>query len=260
MKLARCVSTKLPEVVEGTSSLPQGFCGAQGSGDVGFGSTGCEFRGAAEDQVAEERAREGATGAVGGSGEDPFPGDPHWLLGGGEEQEVVGRIEVAAGDEDVESSSDLLELSGGERDQVAVWDGFAEESGQFLAVGRDEGYVRKQMFTEGGQRIGREEVAAGAGAEHGVEDDGKRWLPRAESGKEVADNIDDVSVGEHADLDAGNGEITFEGAKRFADGLGGHGRRGVDADGVLDGVGGDAGGAEEAVRGEDEQVRRDAGA
>ena len=251
----------MPEVVEWTSSLPQGFRGPEGSGDVCLGSLGSFFWRAAEDQVAEEGAREGATGAVGGSGEDAFAGDPKRLTCGGEEEEVVGRIEVAAGDEDVQSAAtELLESCCGRGDLVAVWNGFTEEGGQLLAVGCDDGYVWKQMFAEVWEGVGREEVAAGAGAEHGVENDGKRWMGDAELGEELGDGGNDVGVAQHADLDAGDREVTIEGAEGLADGVGGDGRCAVDADGVLDGVGGDAGCAEEAVGSEDEQVRRDAGA
>ncbi len=170
-------------------------------------------------------------------------------------------MEVAAGDEDVESAAtELLESSCGRGDLVAVWNGFTEKRGQFLAVRCDDGYVWKQMFAEVWEGIGREEVAAGAGAEHRIENDGKSWMGGAELGEELGDGGDYVGVAQHADLDAGDREVTIEGAEGLADGVGGDGRCAVDADGVLDGMGGDTGRAEEAVGREDEEVRRDAGA
>ncbi len=251
----------MPEVVERTSSLPEGFCGTEGSGDVCLGSPGGFFWRESEDQVAEEGAREGATGAVGRLGEDAFAGDPKWMMCGGEEEEVVGRMEVSAGDEDVESAAtELLESTCGRRDLVAVWNRFTEKRGQFFAVRCDDGYVWKQMFAEVWEGVGREEVVAGAGAEHGVENDGKRWMDGAELGEEFGDGADDAGVAQHADFDAGDGEVTTEGAEGLADEVGGEVRCTVDADGVLDGKGGDTGGAEEAVGREDEQVRRDSGA
>jgi hypothetical protein len=135
----------------------------------------------AEDEVGEEGAGQGASGAVGGAGFDVDTRDPVGLAGG-QEEEVVGGVEVAAGGEDAGALAfaalgDLgLESAAGVGDLVAADDLLSDECGELVDVGGDPVDEGEEALTEDLDAGGAEELAAGGGAHDGVEDDGDEGL------------------------------------------------------------------------------------
>ncbi len=75
-----------------------------GCTNVLLGSPRCVEGIMSDNEKAEEGARQGASGAVGGAGGDMVTRKPVGLAGGGKEH-VVGRLEVSAGGEDADSGA-----------------------------------------------------------------------------------------------------------------------------------------------------------
>src|SRR6266851_5748953 len=148
-----------PEVVEGAVAVADGAGGADGLGYVLLGSlSGC-VGGVAQDEAAQEGAGEGAAGPVGGGGDDVFAGEPVDLACG-DEEEVVRRIEVAGGGEDVEIGVGSLELVSSFGEVFAAGDGMAGEEAEFFQVGGDPVDQREEAVAELSEAFGVEQFPA----------------------------------------------------------------------------------------------------
>lgn len=131
-------------------------------------------------------------------------GEPVGLPIGGEEQ-VVGRVEMASGDEDGEVGAGCLQAlcCMGHVGPYGDWQ--AGESGQLVQIGGDAGDERQKSGSEQGESVWVEQFPAGAGAEYRIEDDGNVGVLGLEVEEEVGDGSDGGCVGQHSQLDATGG-------------------------------------------------------
>ena len=237
-----------------------------GFGDEVFGSSDGFDGGVAEDEETEESGGKGAAGSVGGGRLDVLADEPV-DFSGGEAEEVGGLGVVSGGGDDVEMGVAESEDVGGGFGLGEGLDGELGEGGELGPVGGDPGDGGEKLVVEGVESLGWEEGGSGAGAKDGVEDDGGlevipcRVSSGAVEGSEKSrDSIDDFGGAEHADLNSRGREIggeVVEGSleEGWIDGL-----NLADAEGGLDGEGGEGGGSEEAVGGEGLEIGGDAGA
>lgn len=240
---------EVPEEIEGAPAVSEVGGVVDGFGDEVLGSADGFDGGVAEDEETEERGGEGAAGSVGGGGFDVLADEPV-DFSGGETEEVGGLGVVAGGDDDVKVGVPASESVGrgfGVEEILYLESG---EGGELGPVGRDPGDGGEKLLVEGVECLGREEVGAGTGSEDGVEDDRRsrltsrliaRLIPclLVEGSEESRDCSGDFAGTEHANLDAGGGQVgaeVIEGAaeESWIDGL-----DLGDAQGGLDGEGGE---------------------
>ena len=241
---------------------------ADGFGDEVFGSAdgfgGC----VAEDEVAEEGGGEGAAGAVGGGGIEVLAGEPV-EISRGEAEEIGGLGMISGGGDDVEMGVSGGEILDGGLGLGEGFDGLGGEGRKLGPVGRDPRHMGEEVEVEDVDGGRWEEVVAGAGAEDRVEDYGSRGgrlipclgLPflGVHGSEKTRDRRGDFARSEHANLDAGGRQIGYQVVEGVAEKGGVGGTDFLDAEGGLDGEGGNGGGAEEAVGGEGLKVGGNAG-
>lgn len=158
-----------------------------------------------------------------------------------------------------------------------IVDGERGEDGELVPVGRDPGDDGEKLLVEGLDGLGWEEVGAGAGAEDGVEDDGRgrltpvRLTPArgisvglipcrlAEFREKSRYSGGDFGGAEHSDLDARGGEVDAEVVEGAAEEGWGDGLELGDAQGGLHRKCCDRTGSEEAMGGEGLEIGGNAG-
>lgn len=232
---------------------------ADGFGDEVLGSANGFDGGIAEEEEREERGGEGAAGSVGGGGFEVLADEPV-DFSGGETEDVGGLGVIAGGGDDVEVGVAASESVGGGFGVGEILDGESGEGGELGPVGRDPGDCWKKLLVEGFECLGREEAGAGAGAEDGVEDDRRfRLIPclLVEGGEKSCDCRGDFAGPEHANLDAGGREVGAEVVEGAAEERWGDGLDLGDAQGGLDGEGGNGRGSEETMGGEGLEIGGD---
>lgn len=175
-------------------------------------------------------------------------------LGGsiGAEEEIVGRVEVASGDDDVQSRVLLRKLGADLGDGLAVWDRHFGEDGELFGVGGDPSDAGQEVCLEALDAVAGEQSVAGTGAKDGVEDDFGGG--NAGFSQKLTDNLDHGFGCEHPNLDAGEWNVFGEAVERLAEGFGGNGLDAAHTLGGLDGEGRDGRDSVEAMGGEDLEV------
>lgn len=238
-------------------SFAYGVGGLDGLGYIGFGGGDCLSGGVAGDKPGQERGGEGAAGSVGGAGLDAMAGEPALGTVGGA-KEVVGWIEVASGNDEVEAGIAGGEAGGGFGNGFPVGDGRFGEEGQFGEVWGEPADAGKQVLLEAEKPLWRQEFVSGGGAEDRVEDDLGGRNPGF--GQKFADLGDHGFGCEHPNLDAGKGQVFGQAVEGLAEGFRGNRLDAADSLSGLDGERRDGGDSVEAVGGEDFEVGCDAGA
>lgn len=132
--------------------FPDGLSGLHGFGYIGFGVGDSFGGGVANDQPCEERRGEGAAGSVGGAGLDALAGEPALFPICGSE-EVVGRVEVAPSDDEVEAGIAGSEAGGGLGNGFPVRNGAFGEEGQLFEVRREPADAGQQVSLEAGNSL-----------------------------------------------------------------------------------------------------------
>src|SRR6185437_4351300 len=129
-----------------------GLGGLHRLGDVGLGGGDGFGWGVAEDEPRKQSGGKGAAGSVGGAGFDELAGEPAFgsLLGA---EVVVGWIEMASGDDEVEAGIVGGEAGGGQGNGFPVGNGGFGQAGQFGEVGGEPAYAGQQVLLEAGEPL-----------------------------------------------------------------------------------------------------------
>ena len=160
----------MPEEVEGTSSVAQGWGVSDGLGNEVFGVADGLDGGVAEDEMAEEGGGKGAAGAVGGGGIEVLSGKPVEIFRG-ESQKIGGLGLVSGGGHDVEVGVSGGQMLDGGLGLGESFNGLGGEGGELGPVGCDPGDMREELVVEGLDGVRWEQVGAGGRSENRIKND-----------------------------------------------------------------------------------------
>ncbi len=219
-----------------------------GMGDVALGRGNGVNPGEAEQSMCEKCGGEGTAGAVSAGGVDVGARKPVEAVAVVEQ--VCGLGQMAAGEDDVEIGMCGVQMTRAELHVLWSVAGDAGEGCGFGQVGCD-GVGEGEEGAEGVDGV--EQGCAGAGAEDGVEDD-VQGAAGAGSGEIVCDDLCVGGAAEHPELDAKWRQVVLKALQGRAEQRGRDWLYLEDAEGGLNGEGGDCGRGEDAVGGEGEQV------
>ena len=216
-----------------------------GDGD-GFGE------GLALGELRGDGGREGAAAAMGVHVRGPARGEGLGLAG--RPGEAVGQV-VAFRMAALEQERHAIGLGELERLGDAAERFPSEQDRGFVEVRRDHGGERDEPRLHGGDGVGSEQGGAAGGDHDGIDDRGD-----AGGFDEVRDGEDDLGVEQHAGLEGLGSEVRRDLRALFRHERGRRSLHAGDAARILRGEARDRGRAEDAVRGERQQVRLHAGA